>query len=66
MPNRKCDGSRFQNEKVALNAKRKMALDIELKADNDSECQTKDTTLKAKQNKYMTTLNVELDREWLL
>ena len=51
---------------MALNAKQKMALDIELKADNDSECQTKDTTLKAKQNKYMTTLNVELDRGWLL
>ena len=43
-----------------------MALNIELKVDNGSECQTEDMTLKAKQKKDMTTLNVELDRGWWL
>ena len=61
-----------KNEKVALNtkptlnAKRKTTLDIELKTNNNSKCQTKDTTFNAKQKKDMTTLNVELDREWWL
>ena len=43
-----------------------MALDIELKTNNNSKCQTKDTAFNAKQKKDMTTLNVELDKEWWL
>ena len=37
-----------QNDKVAPNAKWKMALDIELKTNNDSVHQTKDSALNAK------------------
>ena len=48
-----------KNEKVALNtkptlnAKRKTTLDIELKTNNGSECQTEDTTRNAKMTMWL-------------
>ena len=48
----KCDFE-HQTKGVALNAKLKMALDIELKTNNGFKRQTEDTTLNAKMTMWL-------------